>query len=820
MPMGLPYRGGVNRPQRSSDADPAERLRATLDSLLDPHVVMRAVRDDSGRIVDFEYTDANAAACAYNGLDYDDLMGRRLLELLPGHGSTGLFDRCREVIETGNPLILDDYVYAVEVLGGQERHSDIRGVALGDSIVYTWRDVTERHEQLQALAEAEREFRSLAEATTDLAYRTDSAGVIRWVSPSITRVLGWSPEEFVGRTIEDFSAPEELVHYREDRAQIYAGELAPDTHPERIFQLQGRDRMVPMVAFVSRDLDADGEWTGGLLVGLRDVSQVVAEQAIADRERDKAARLQLSMDRAAIGMAVTSVQGEFQYVNRALAKMLGYRQEDLVGLAFRDITHPDDVDASVALLQRLTADEVDHMGLRKRYLTLSGETIWVDVAVGVARTPDGVIDHFVAQIVDVTAEVVYAEALERTVRRFRHLAENASDVVYETDAEWRIQWISPSVQNVLGWQPEMLVGTSATDLIAPGQEDLLDVRQRQIHGGYAVGGDLLEYVTASGQRRWMSAMAHPVAESDGTISGAVVGLRDVTAEVEAREALSGVERRLRLAVDAAPDGLVITDEQGLLIDVNREFCRLIGREEQDLVGQSVAVILDETGAGPCAESPRHEHKLASPDGWSWIEHAVREVRGEEGSVGYHVHLFSDVTRDREVREELTHLATHDVLTGVANRRWFIERLQSVEESGARHRRRGERVGILFCDVDDLKALNDTYGHGVGDEALTAVADGLARGVRNSDDVGRMGGDEFVVILDGLTSLEDLRHVAEKLRSQVSQTLVADGEAVAVSASFGAVLVEPGEDPRAALQRADSALLRAKAQGRDRVVIDG
>ena len=127
------------------------------------------------------------------------------------------------------------------------------------------------------------------------------------------------------------------------------------------------------------------------------------------------------------------------------------------------------------------------------------------------------------------------------------------------------------------------------------------------------------------------------------------------------------------------------------------------------------------------------------------------MRGEEGSVGYHVHLFSDVTRDREVREELTHLATHDVLTGVANRRWFIERLQSMEESGARHRRRGERVGILFCDVDDLKALNDTYGHGVGDEALTAVADGLARGVRNSDDVGRMGGDEFVVILDGLTS---------------------------------------------------------------------
>ena len=87
--------------------DPAKRLRATLDSLLDPHVVLTSVRDDSGEIVDFEYTDANAAACEYNGRPYEELVGMRLLDFLPGHQDTGLLDMYRTVIESGEPLILD-----------------------------------------------------------------------------------------------------------------------------------------------------------------------------------------------------------------------------------------------------------------------------------------------------------------------------------------------------------------------------------------------------------------------------------------------------------------------------------------------------------------------------------------------------------------------------------------------------------------------------------------------------------------------------------------------------------------------------------------
>ncbi len=804
--------------QEGVHSDAAQRLRATLDSLLDPHVVLTAVRDASGNIVDFEYTDANAAACEYNGLAYEELIGMRLLQFLPGHESAGLLDQYRAVIETGEPLVLDDFVYALELRGGEDTHFDIRCVALGDSLVYTWRDVTERHRQLQSLAEAEQKYRNLAEATTDMAYRTDADGVIVWVSPSVTRVLGWEPEELVGHTVRDFVPEDEFTANAERRESAYSGEWTPEREQLQVFHILAKHGdPVPMGVVVSRDLDSDGEWTGGLLIGLRDVTQLLKQEQLAHEEREKAQRLQLSIDRAAVGMAITSTKGVFEHVNPALARMLRYSQDELAGMSFGEITHPDDADASRAIMTRFQDDDsVQQLSLRKRYLTARGEVLWVDLSVGAARREDGSVDHFIAQMVDVTAEVEYAEALETTVRRFRQLAENASDVVYEMGTDWVIRWISPSVQNVLGWDPDQLVGVAAPTIMAPGQEELLEIRGEQIRSGFSVGGENLGFLTASGQTRWMSAMAHPVTGDDETVTSVIVGLRDVTNEVEARAALFKVQQRLRMAVDAAPNGLVITDVDGLVVDVNHEFCRLIGLTETEAVGNSITWILQQGGAGPCQMiRESHEHRLGVDEQSRWIEHEVREVPAREHEQAYLVHLFSDITQERAVRAELTHLATHDTLTGVANRRWFIERLQRMSRT---EQVSPEGIGVLFCDVDRLKQINDGRGHLAGDAVLTFVANRLSAAVRGTDDVGRMGGDEFVVLLDGVASAHALEAVAEKIRDRVSGTVVFEGGPIAVSVSIGAALMVDGETSRSALRRADAALLEAKQGGRNCVVL--
>lgn len=150
-----------------------DRVRATLDSLFDPHIILRAVRGAGGKITDFLFLDANDAACRYNRLSRRQLLGRRVMELLPAHAATGLLDMYRRVVETGRSLALDDFLYPHDILG-EPRYYDIRAVATGDELSYTWRDVTARHR-----AGAELEQRARTDELTKLLNRREAFDRIR-----------------------------------------------------------------------------------------------------------------------------------------------------------------------------------------------------------------------------------------------------------------------------------------------------------------------------------------------------------------------------------------------------------------------------------------------------------------------------------------------------------------------------------------------------------------------------------------------------------------------------------------------------------------
>ena len=188
---------------------PAEELAATLqgvlDSLIEPYIHLEAIRDASGTIVDFEYVDANDAACAYNRSTREEMLGTRLLTLLPGHREAGVLDAYIRVVETGEPLSIDAFPYENEITGTQRR-SDLRAVKTGDGVSVIWRDVTEEWEATAALARSEERFRLLAENSSDVVMhlRDDH---IAWVSPSVERALGWSAENLEGRAMRELLHP-------------------------------------------------------------------------------------------------------------------------------------------------------------------------------------------------------------------------------------------------------------------------------------------------------------------------------------------------------------------------------------------------------------------------------------------------------------------------------------------------------------------------------------------------------------------------------------------------------------------------------------
>lgn len=254
------------------------RLSAILNSLPDPHVVLDPVRDDTGKVVDFQYAEANPAACAFNMLNHDQMIGMCLSTLHPNVEASGLFETYVGILQGGSPLVLNDWAYRQDLLGGEERRYDVRAVRVGDSISQVWRDVTERYRDAQAVADAEERYRMLAENTMDLVIAVDNARKITWVSSSVSDRLGYQSEELIGADVM-----QQLIHL-DDRATLReaAGQARLGVSAICRIRLKDKSGAEHWVEAAPRALHNDEGELVGEVIGVRDIHEVVqAERALA-----------------------------------------------------------------------------------------------------------------------------------------------------------------------------------------------------------------------------------------------------------------------------------------------------------------------------------------------------------------------------------------------------------------------------------------------------------------------------------------------------------------------------------------------------------
>ncbi|MEI8083014.1 MAG: PAS domain S-box protein, partial [Actinomycetes bacterium] len=371
------------------------RLRATMDSLLDPHVLLDAVRDGSGQIVDFVYTDANDAACSYNGLERSALVGSRMTDLLPGNEGTGLLAQCTKVVETGEPLALDDLGYEHELLDDQTHYYDIRAVRVGDGLSYTWRDVTNRHNAASALAAAEYQYHLVAENATDAVFLVNPSGAFTWVSPSARRVLGYDPQDLVGMETTDLVHPEDLPVARSMVIQVQHGtQGVPWEARIRTASMDYRW----MSAVSSPAFDPDGAHIGRITT-LRDVhEQVLNRQSLARSEQT----FRLAMEGAPQGMAVVGLHGLFQQVNATLCELVGHDQQWMNEHTEFDLMHPDEVEVDLGHRDRLLAGDAEYNIHEGRLVTASGNVLWVQHSLALVRDSRNMPLFYVSQYQDIT----------------------------------------------------------------------------------------------------------------------------------------------------------------------------------------------------------------------------------------------------------------------------------------------------------------------------------------------------------------------------------------------------------------------------------
>jgi diguanylate cyclase (GGDEF)-like protein len=402
-----------------------------------------------------------------------------------------------------------------------------------------------------------------------------------------------------------------------------------------------------------------------------------------------------------------------------------------------------------------------------------------------------------------------------------HLLASVPDAVYHLDREWRFTWLNAAAAELLSSPADALLGRTVLECVP----DLRGTEfEAELHGALVDGHPrVFEYLHAP-RDRWFEVRA----SADAT--GLVVFVRDVDSRHRAQAAQAHALRQTTAVLDALPSPTVLLDRTGRIRTVNRSWLAqadavrsggyevaevgddYLARISQGVSADDVARIaggLAELRAAPSGGPTRTfacDYSIALPDGAAWWR--LQAARAEEG--GRLVVTHTDITERVRDQERLVWQATHDDLTGLPNRARLLELIGEAlaEDAG--------RTALLFLDIDGFKTINDSLGSEVGDELLRQVGARLSGQIRPGDAVGRLGGDQFVVLAHSCDTPE-AASLAFRLQRSFARPFVAAGVSVPVSASIGVAVAQPGlRHAYQLLSDADAASYAAKAAGRDRV----
>lgn len=304
-------------------------------------------------------------------------------------------------------------------------------------------------------------------------------------------------------------------------------------------------------------------------------------------------------------------------------------------------------------------------------------------------------------------------------------------------------------------------------------------------------------------------------------------LRELNNELQKRlHDLDKANTRLSLfskAVEQSPTSIMITDRDGRIEYVNPHFSKETGFTAEEVKGKKPSILRSDL-TSPFLIADMWDH-LNRGESWHgdlankrksgelyWEEVHIAPVKNTEGATTHFVGVKLNITERKQIEERMRHMAHFDGLTQLPNRTLFFDRLRTALQLA---RRNDRRLALLYVDLDHFKPINDTHGHAIGDEVLRCCAHRMLGCVRASDTVGRIGGDEFMVLLHDIETEADVLHVARKLSAALAQEMVIDGLRLKLSSSIGcAVFPDHADNETTLAHHADFAMYQIKHAGGD------
>lgn len=589
-----------------------------------------------------------------------------------------------------------------------------------------------------------------------------------------------------------------------------------------------RATMAPVSTGVTTGQAGGGRGVRHLLV-LEDLTEEERLRAEAKASEENAALLARILEATTDYVSMADTNKRILYINQAGRRMAGIgAHDDVTGMEISQM-HPE-------WAYNIIRDE--GLPVAARDGVWSGETAIIDAdgtemvisqVILAHKEPDGQVSLFSTIARDITDRKRMEEQLRVSEAKFAGILSIAPDAVVAVDDQQKIVLFNKSAERIFGYEAAEVLGEPLAMLLPDASRNRHEAHVQEFGASADQFRLMGERTSRAIHARRKDGELFPAEASisklqvdGGQIYSAIV--RDITDRQRTERALRESEERFRRAFEDAPIGMALVHLEGRWLKVNRALCEMLGRGQEEFMSTEVQAGMHPSDLSAYLEKVtsllegrettvevelRYFHKLGQI---VWTKVSLSAVPTNCGKLDHLVAQFVDITDQKLSEARLLHLANHDALTGLLNRRGFLSR---IEHHLVKVRAEAGGGAILLIDLDNFKDVNDTLGHRAGDELLTRLSMLMRETLRGVDSVARLGGDEFAFFLTDV-DMQEAQIVASNLLEALRRnSVVVSGQAVGVSASCGiAMAPDHGLTPHDLMTHADLAMYRAKSSGRN------
>lgn len=627
----------------------------------------------------------------------------------------------------------------------------------------------------------------------------------------ICEIVGYSKEELSQLTFQDITHPDDLDLDLSYVQSMLKKEIDHYSMEKRYIKKDGQIVWINLsVTLVLKD-DGSPDYFISIIEDITESRK--NQEQLVESER----RFHAIFDTVRDGIVVANqASKQIIEVNPAISKMIGYTQDELVGMTVEDIHPKERLTDILEQFDRQARGEIaiaaDTPVQRK-----DGSIFYADISTASLNLNEQ--PCLLGLFRDTTEQKEAEQQLANTEVEWVQAMDQFDDAIYIIDLNRQLVRANQTFYRMIHSDPEHCIGMDIDKLVhtrgeagdCPICQSLRDKKE----GNFILEAD--DSHNLSG--RPLEVRIKHVQNVSGEISGMLVSMHDLSHSRKTAERL----KLMASIFDNTSEAILVTDANANIIEINQSFIDITGCSREEVIGQNPRIW--KSGRHDVSFYQNMWHSLSKTGKWRgeiWnrrkngeifpVWQNISSIHDQSGQLIHYISIFSDISQVKQAQRQLDHLSQHDALTDLPNRTLLNERL---ERSINHSQRLGSQLAIIFIDLDGFKFINDSFGYQAGDTLLRGIAEMLMSSIRQDDTVARISSDEFVLLLEDVNELRDIIQIAEKLLIKTKEPIALNNQDITVTASLGICLYpQDGKSAAELLKNANAAMYKAKEDGGD------